>query len=96
MYILNCSYSSAEASLGVSADECEHLGTDTKAVKMSPPGKWADDNGRDVGFCSTTCGSAFGSLLGFHVENLDFDPRGLHCILLLEDSAHVWGLRCYA
>ena len=38
------------ASLGISADEYEQLSTYMKAVKMTPPDKWADDNGRDVGF----------------------------------------------
>ncbi len=50
-----------------------------KAVKMTPPDKWADDNGRDVRFCSATCG-----IFPFHVENREFHPRGLQRILPLK------------
>jgi len=46
---------------------------------------------RNVGFCPTTSGFGFGSSLGFHVENRKLDPRGLRCILLLEDSASCVG-----
>ena len=41
------------ASLGISADEYEQLSTYMKAVKMTPPDKWVDDNGRDVAFFLT-------------------------------------------
>ena len=43
----------AFVSLGVSADEYEQLSTCMKAVKMTPPDKGADENGRDVGFFLT-------------------------------------------
>jgi len=77
----------AFARQGTSADEYQQWSTYMKAVKMTPPDNWADDNGRDVGFRSTITGFGFGGLLGFHVESCEFDPRGLQCILLLEGSA---------
>ena len=40
-------------SLGVSADEYEQLSTYMKAVKMTPPDKWADEICCDVGFFLT-------------------------------------------
>ena len=54
------------ASPGISADEYEHLSTYMKAVKMTPPDKWADENGRDVGFFLTELKS-FNVLTGLHV-----------------------------
>ena len=44
----------AFVSQGISADESEQLSTYIKAIKITPPDRWADDNGRDVGFCLTT------------------------------------------
>ncbi|DBA97154.1 TPA: hypothetical protein ACH3X1_014920 [Trebouxia sp. C0004] len=41
------------AGLGISADENEQLSTYMKSVKMTPPDRWADDSGRDVGFFLT-------------------------------------------